>query len=134
MPVIMWTEDLSVGVELIDQQHKELFDHINRFTDAMFDGKAKEEVGKLLTFLADYVVLHFGAEEKLMFQHQYPAYESHKEVHDRFVHEFIKVKTRYDAGEMNSSSIITVFDGMWTWLRQHIRVTDKALGEFVRRA
>lgn len=134
MPAITWTDDLAVGVELIDDQHKELIDRVNRLTDAMFDGKGADEVGRLLAFLADYVVSHFGAEERLMFKYQYPGYEGHKEAHDRFVSEFIKVKTRHDSGDITSSLALTVFDGMWTWLRNHIRGADKELGDFVRRA
>jgi hemerythrin len=36
---MQWTEDLSVGVETIDNQHKELFSRINSLADAIRLGK-----------------------------------------------------------------------------------------------
>lgn len=132
MGAIQWTDDLSVGVELIDSQHKELIAAINRLTDAMWEGKGPAETGNLLAFLADYVVSHFSAEEKLMVKQQYPGYEAHKEAHDKFVQEFLKIKSQYDKGEMSSSLTIKVLDDTWDWLRKHIRGVDKELGKFVR--
>ena len=36
---MQWTEDLTVGVEAIDNQHKELFSRINSLADAIRQGK-----------------------------------------------------------------------------------------------
>jgi hemerythrin len=129
---VEWTDDLSVGVSFIDEQHKELIKAVSRLTDAMWDGKGQEETGKLLAFLGDYVVTHFGAEESLMVKHQYPAYHVHKETHDRFVKEFLNTKEEFDRGAVSLSLAIKVLDETWEWLRLHIRGADKELGRFVR--
>jgi hemerythrin len=128
---VQWSDDLSVGVEMIDTQHKELINAVNRLTDAMWEGKGSEETGKLLNFLAEYVVTHFGSEERLMVKHQFPGYEAHKEAHDRFVKDFLRTKSQYDKGEITTSLAIKVLDETWEWLRLHIRVVDKELGRFI---
>ncbi len=129
---IEWTADLAVGVEEIDTQHQKLFEAVNKLLAAMWDGKGKEETGNLLNFLADYVVTHFGMEEGLMKALNYPAYADHKKLHGQFVEEFSAIKTKYENGEITSSSCITVLDGTCDWLRNHISKVDKALGNYVQ--
>ena len=54
-----WTQDLSVGVREIDDQHKELISRMNSFFDVMKSNNREQEIMKMLDFLADYVVTHF---------------------------------------------------------------------------
>jgi hemerythrin len=63
---IVWTDGLSVGVKVIDQQHQEMIKRINRLLDAMQGGKGGKETEGAIEFLEEYVVVHFGAEEELM--------------------------------------------------------------------
>ena len=81
---ILWKENLSVGVNEIDNQHKELFNRINNLLDACTRGKGSEEIKRTLNFLSDYVISHFGTEENLMVRYNYPDYTSHKEKHEKF--------------------------------------------------
>lgn len=64
MPI--YDDSLSTGVRSIDDQHKELFDKINNLLAACREGKGKEEVAKVMKFLSDYVIDHFGTEEGYM--------------------------------------------------------------------
>ena len=58
-----WTEDLSVGVDVIDQQHKIWFEKANQLFDAGKNGKAKEFIAQMLDFLDEYTKMHFRDEE-----------------------------------------------------------------------
>jgi hemerythrin len=129
---ISWSDDLSVGVTLIDEQHKALFKAVDDLSEAMWQGQGKEAVSKLVTFLADYVVEHFGAEEKLMAKNDYPLYESHRGIHIQFLQEFAAFRTKFEAGEVTSELVIKVLDETCEWLRVHIKGTDKALGSFLQ--
>lgn len=60
---MQWTEDLSVGVDRIDEQHKELFEKINDLVEAIKSHTCKYKIGDVVKFLEDYVVFHFGQEE-----------------------------------------------------------------------
>jgi hemerythrin len=75
---LFWTGDLSVGVREIDSQHRELFRMINGLDAAIKQGKAKKEIMGLVRFLDDYIVDHFGTEEKYMTAYDYPDYQLHK--------------------------------------------------------
>lgn len=128
---IEWTEDLAVGVELIDSQHKELFKAVNDLTEAMWDGRGREQAQKLMVFLGDYVVLHFGAEESLMLKQNYGGYKAHKQLHDKFVEEFVRFKAKFESGESDSNFTVKVLDETCDWLRNHIKKMDKELGVFL---
>ena len=58
-------ESLVTGNEMIDSQHKELIDKINKLLDSCETSKDKVVSVKTLDYLADYTEFHFGEEEKL---------------------------------------------------------------------
>ena len=58
-----WTDKLSVGIEIIDTQHKELFLRINDLVAAIKQSVCKYKIGDVVKFLGDYIIFHFGEEE-----------------------------------------------------------------------
>ncbi|MDW7674144.1 MAG: bacteriohemerythrin [Bacillota bacterium] len=129
---IEWTEDLAVGIDIIDSQHQELFKRINQLLDACNHGKGRETVDQIISFLEDYVVSHFSTEEEQMQKYNYPAYEAHKKQHTDFIANFLQLKERiYNEGLGAHIAIYTnhiVID----WLQDHINKTDKALGKYLK--
>jgi hemerythrin len=53
MAYIDWTEKLSVGIDIIDEQHKVLFKIINDLHDAMKAGQSKLVIKEVLERLID---------------------------------------------------------------------------------
>jgi hemerythrin len=49
-----WSENLSVGINEIDEQHKKLVSQINALHDGMRSGQGKDTLEKTLGELADY--------------------------------------------------------------------------------
>ena len=56
-------ESLVTGNEMIDSQHKELIDKINKLLDSCETSKDKVVSVKTLDYLADYTEFHFGEEK-----------------------------------------------------------------------
>jgi hemerythrin len=129
---LQWTQDLSVGVEEIDSQHKELFDRINNLDTAMKQGSAREEVVRLIEFLDKYVIIHFGAEEKYMTDYNYAGYALHKTKHDWFKKEFSNIRTKLNAGGITADVIMLSNNLLITWFSNHIRSIDMMLGSFLK--
>jgi hemerythrin len=127
---VQWTSDLAVGVTQIDDQHKELFKRLNDLLEAMSKGKGREEIDKVVSFLANYVISHFETEEKLMARHSYPQFVAHKTQHSIFVSDFTNMKRNFESG-VSVSSVIAVQKRISDWLVNHIGKTDKALGAFL---
>lgn len=131
---IGWSSDLVTGVDAIDNQHREIFNRVDRLTAACGDGKGKEEVLRLLLFLEDYVKEHFAAEEKLQLRHAYPEYPEHKAQHARFMTDLAKLDAEFKAEGATISLVIMTNKTLTSWLVQHITRTDREFAQFLRRA
>jgi hemerythrin len=129
---LQWTQEYSVGVEEIDSQHRELFDRINNLDSAMKQGRAKEEVVRLIKFLDAYVNIHFGAEEKYMTDYDYPGYALHKTKHNWFEKEFSEIRTKLDAEGVTPDLIMLSNNLLITWFSNHVRTIDMMLGSFLK--
>jgi hemerythrin len=131
MPV-EWTQDLAVGVKIIDEQHKEIFRRVDALLEACKAGKGKQAVGGMLTFLGDYIVEHFTAEEAIQRQYSYPSYKSHKQEHERFIQSVEELKKKF---EEEGPSLMTVLETNRTvvdWLVKHIKKVDMDLGAYLK--
>lgn len=128
---LIWTEDLSVGVELIDQQHQELFRRVNKLLAASRRGLARHEVGPMLDFLGQYVIEHFEAEEAAMRASVYPDYSTHKAQHDGLKRELAHFSERLTSAGANVALVVELNRTVCAWLTNHVRRSDKALGRYL---
>jgi len=132
-----WTEDLSIGIDIIDNQHKELFNRINSLLEAIKQHICKDKISGIIQFLDDYVHSHFDEEERYMLKYGYPEYQFHKAQHEHFKKELsalkselIKIEGRAKLGSYELSVITNqvVVD----WILDHIVKIDKQLGKFLQ--
>ncbi|KOR27636.1 hemerythrin, partial [Achromatium sp. WMS1] len=79
---LAWSEEISVGVEEIDEQHKVLLNLINELNDAMQARRSHDVITSIINKLSEYTRIHFAVEESLMRILNYPDYESHKAQHE----------------------------------------------------
>lgn len=129
---IQWTENLAVGVDTIDNQHKEIFSRVNNLLNAMALGKGRDEVGKVIAFLADYVVKHFSAEEAIMAKNNYNGLPSQKAEHDQFIKDFSGIKKEFETKGVTPHLVIQVQQKVCNWLTNHIGNEDKKIGAFLK--
>ncbi|MEJ2683391.1 MAG: hemerythrin family protein [Candidatus Sulfobium sp.] len=97
----------------------------------MKQGRAKDEIIRLVAFLDDYVGSHFGTEERYMTAYGYPDYLYHKKKHEWFTEEFSCIKGKLETGAPLVEIIGLSNNLLITWFSNHIRTTDKALGGFL---
>ena len=131
-----WTKDLSVGVDKIDSQHKELFSRINGLVAAIKEHTCKYKIGDVVRFLDEYIVFHFGEEEKYMLQYGYPGYPAHKAQHNEFIANFNKLKEelpKLEGGMKPGSYDLSVETNQVVvdWILDHITKVDKEFGKFL---
>jgi len=129
---ITWTEDLSVGVDLIDEQHKLWFEKANQLYKAGQEGRAKEFIIEMFDFLDDYTKQHFKDEEKYMEKIKYPQIDAQRKAHASFIEDLAKLKKDYNESGGNILLIINANKMILNWLTQHIRNMDKKIGEYAR--
>ncbi|MBC5646740.1 bacteriohemerythrin [Christensenella tenuis] len=128
----VFTKDLETGIAVIDSQHREIFDAMNRLADACAKGTGRQEIEKMLHFLNNYIAKHFGDEEKMHAQYNYPERIKHKNYHENFkltVNELIK-EYRTDGASIGLVGKLNSKVGMW--LLNHIKREDGAFGTYLK--
>jgi hemerythrin len=129
MAKFVWTEQLNVGIEVIDQQHRRIVEYINQLDDARSNGMSNDEITWLLNDLVDYTISHFGFEESLQEEAKYPFLTSHKKVHELFTKRIAEFQQRAEQGE----DVIKALNSLLvTWLFNHIKRDDTDYVESVK--
>ena len=121
--LIEWKGSYSVGVEIIDEQHKKLFAHINNLFSSMKEGKTKEALSPLLDALADYVGYHFSVEEKYFEEFNYAKKDAHLLQHKHYTE---KIKS-FQVSSANNQELLSfeVINFLEDWILEHVTGEDK---------
>ncbi|MFO1501785.1 MAG: bacteriohemerythrin [Verrucomicrobiota bacterium] len=122
-PFITWTDALSVGVPAMDLHHKKLVDLVNQLHAAMRSGKGRAAVGAALDELAEYVVYHFSAEEKLMESHRCPGLADQRAAHGKLLETVGQLRSQFASGRQGLGPEVLLM--LQDWLVNHIQKKDK---------
>lgn len=121
--LVEWTEELSVGIQEIDEQHKVLVDLLNRLYEAIIRQNDNVVIGEILLELYQYTVVHFSVEESLMRIFDYDSYDEHKKHHADLTRQVVELESKFKSGEITISMEVLSF--LRSWLTNHILTEDK---------
>ncbi|KOR31284.1 hemerythrin [Achromatium sp. WMS2] len=125
--LVTWTQDISVGIQEIDEQHKVLINLLNSINEAVEQRRSLEVAKEILGKLIDYSRIHFSVEESLMRVLNYPGYDEHKELHQDLMDNIIALSQKLDEGKLAVGVELQYF--LKNWLVKHIMETDKQYTE-----
>ena len=125
MAFLTWSNELSVGVVELDEQHKKLFGYLNEFYDSI-QSDNKKALKSLIDSLMEYALYHFRTEEKYFDKFGYEDSEFHKKEHQDFVDRVLDFKNKFESGKLVVSLTITNF--LKNWIKEHIKISDKRYG------
>lgn len=127
---IPWNESFSVKIPSIDEQHKKLFQMINRLFIGVKEGQ-RSIVSEVLDELVDYTVYHFSYEAKLFKQHQYMETKEHLQLHQNLLEQV----SSYVEDFKNKGKPVNfhLLNFLRNWLEQHICGEDQKYSEFLMR-
>lgn len=133
---MMWKEKYKINVDLIDDQHKELFGRLSNFIQVVqneysWDEKI-EEVKETMAFMQEYVVFHFDDEERYMQEIDYPNFEPHKKIHEDFkatVNTYVEI---FQKEGYTEDKIQELCAKLMTWLIMHVGKMDQQIGKYVK--
>jgi hemerythrin len=128
MTFMRWTEKMSVGVQEIDDDHKELIRIINRLAADADAEERRNAVRQSLIALHRYAEFHFAREEKVMAACGYPGQEEHKKEHRYFVDQIGELTQRFDQGPEQAARVVNeaLLTFLQDWLSHHILIEDMA--------
>jgi hemerythrin-like metal-binding protein len=122
---INWDESLSVGIDVIDEHHRYLFDLVNDLIDVVANKLGTRELGRVMKALGQYVLVHFRAEETMMEQYGYHRLDIQLQQHRQFLERFKEFNE-----ELYQNPLVAQFDILTylrDWLISHIRDEDTQL-------
>jgi len=132
---IPWDERYSMGIPLIDDQHRRLLDLANALHDTCCEGgdSAREGFRSAAHAVVEYVKEHFTAEEQMMALAEYPEAAAHKAEHKEFIATFLSEVAAFEEGKPFVPQSFLRF--LKEWILGHVAQTDKAMGQhFVGKA
>lgn len=127
--MIKWEEDYGLGVESIDEQHKQLFEIANRIYGLLkneFITDKYDEIIEIIDELKSYTIYHFESEEDYMRSIGYKKFLSQKVAHNDFLAKMESIDIeQIDNG--HNEYLIGILDFVSEWLVQHIIKEDKMI-------
>jgi hemerythrin len=124
-----WTDSLELGIEEIDEQHRELFRRGERLYHAMRHGQPAGADLTLASF-RDFVLSHFEYEERWMERAGYQALPAHRDAHRDFADRLHRVTSEYRRQGPTEEMAQTLLQWLEAWLREHIGGDDRTLGRW----
>lgn len=121
----------SVGVDIIDEQHKVLIALINELDRLIQEDFVRPKVQELFRELVDYTNYHFDTEEQLMHSHHYDPDNLQKHIlqHQQFRKEIDTVLSDVKHISLNDCKVILSY--LTNWLVNHICKVDHHLGDYI---
>ncbi len=117
-----WSNDYSVNIPEIDEQHHELVNILNRLFVAISKREGHKVVAGILDALVVYTQTHFALEERLMKDANYPGLAAHKEEHRRLIAQLDELARKFMLDE--KPIYFEMLGFLRTWLREHILGSD----------
>ena len=124
-----WSEKFNIGIDVIDNQHRQILDYINALEKIRATGAAREQIKDVFDDLIDYTQSHFSFEENLLAQVNYQFLPSHRSIHELFVKRLKDFRQRFDNGESVEDDLHRLLS---KWLINHIQHDDQDYVDAVR--
>ncbi len=128
-PFILWEESYRVKIDQIDKQHMRLFEIVNQIYDDLKRGR-QENMGAILTELAEYTVFHFGVEAELFKKHSYHDEKKHLASHDALLGQVGAFLAEFKRGDAVVDFRLLNF--LRSWLCNHILKEDMRYVAFLK--
>lgn len=132
MARIIFDDAMITGIDMIDEQHRELVEIYNHLNDAYHAGRANREMGEILAHLVKYTRAHFKAEEELMVRYGYDNVAEHRVEHADLLDKLKSFVVRFTKRKERIST--EILDFVANWIQRHILESDMDYAGPVRQA
>lgn len=125
----LWKEEYKVGIDKIDEQHRQLFDKIEQLLEIAKSGDKRSNQQKcmeIIDFLVDYTVFHFNTEEALQRERKYVSYAQHVKIHTEFKNT-VQAYKELLGKDFKAKTLKSFIGTMLAWLVNHVCVCDRKI-------
>jgi hemerythrin-like metal-binding protein len=125
MPQIEWTESLELGLDRMDETHREFVDLLNLLADAPDDG-----ISAAFEALFAHTVAHFEQEQRWMTAVDFPPAHCHHAEHEGVLEAMREVRGYLGGGKLQVGRVLA--RELAEWFRGHAATMDTMLAQFLR--
>jgi hemerythrin len=129
MQLLKWSTELELGLEMIDNQHKQLFNIINELNIAIEYNQSNLIMLPIVERLQQYAHTHFKAEEDIFSSYGYADRANHESEHDKFNDSIKYIRRQCELIDIPMSTKIRDF--LLGWLANHIKTKDREYKHFI---
>jgi len=130
--MLSWVKDFEIGVEEIDQDHKEIILEFEKLYQLMKEGLGHDYYHDLIAYLIKYVNWHFDHEEKLQESISYPYIDEHKKIHEEFKNSILTIAKEHENKVITNADLIKINIFLKNWLIHHILIEDRKIADYIK--
>ncbi len=122
---VQWEPFHSVHVDVLDEQHRKLFDIVNDLIDEIEMGSNR--LLPIIHELVDFLAVHFRQEHIVMVESNYPDLLKHEQEHQRFNDKAAEFFQEYRQGDIDLEYKWITY--LKAWVYEHTTRQDMRYGE-----
>lgn len=130
MRSLQWTEENSVYVPELDEEHQAMFHLAQQLRHAAMGGEPAVRLELQAQRLMEEVASHFRHEESLMREAGYPQTDWHQRQHATARAQLTTLVDSIRSGEQ--ASIFESLEAIAKWMRDHTSIADRMAGAYLR--
>lgn len=123
-----WNSSLAIGIEAIDKQHKQIFEHLLALENSVAKRDPWHILRFLLSQLADYMKFHLAVEEAMLEIVQYPQRADHGQAHARIMDQVAELEKQLQRTG-SEASLVSFFED---WFIRHVLADDRQYADYVK--
>lgn len=130
MSMFEWKSRYHIGVDVVDEEHRTLFQMLNEVAEDIAVGKKDEQrLSAMIDDIVTYAKKHFSDEEAIMAESGVDArhVKRQKMEHHSFLYDIDKMRTEY-ANDETQERLMQLVQFFTSWLVFHTLRTDQQLG------
>ncbi len=127
---VAWNTRYDTGIQIIDEQHQELFRIVDRLRRMILEGADRSHVEALLEDLVACSERHFATEETYMGRFGYPDLTQHVSEHTSMLTSLHELLVKFQESHEAMALMVPTF--MEGWLKHHISDGDFGFVTFLK--
>ncbi len=125
MNLLEWKAEYSVGIQSMDDEHREMIGLINKFYTELGEHRDSDSIEQFLGEVHSAIASHFALEERIMRDSKFGEYLAHKDDHEELLDQIRNMMDGFD--EDPEAGFNTLQQSLSSWFSQHFSTFDARL-------
>jgi hemerythrin len=125
MSLLQWKPEYSVGIDAMDDEHREMIDLINETYRRLASDADADQVDECLGKIFNTISMHFALEEKMMRNAHYAELEAHKEDHEELLDQLRDLMDEFT--DDRAAGATQLEQSLSDWFSSHFSTFDACL-------